>query len=59
MSITELKSVYDFLEIRKNITSDYPEHFEKNDIHDIINRQKIVYTELNERIEEISEFNKL
>ena len=56
VSFTELKSIYDFLEIRKNIISDNPVHFEKEDISKIINKQKLTWIELNNRLNDINEF---
>jgi len=32
MSIAEIKSIYDFLEIKKNVAIN-PEHFEENQLH--------------------------
>ena len=56
MNFTEVKSIYDFLEIRKNIISNNPENFHKNEIHQIINCQKITWEELHNKFNNIKEF---
>ncbi len=52
-TFTELKSIYDFLEIRKKIYHENPEGLDKNEIHNIINMQKVLYLELSDRINNI------
>ena len=57
ISISELKSIYDFLELRKGIISNNLDSFDKSDIHKIINKQKVIYLELINRIDRIDELN--
>ena len=59
MSITEIKSIYDFLEIRKNFVVTNPEHFEENELHEILNKQKMAWQVLNNRINDIIELKDL
>lgn len=56
ISFSELKSIYDFLEIRKKIVSDNSKSFEEGEIHVIINKQKLVWLELHNRLNGIIEF---
>ena len=56
VSFTELKSIYDFLEIKKNNISDNTEHFEKEDFSKIINKKKFTWLELSNRLNDINEF---
>lgn len=53
LSYSDIKAIYDFLEIRKDIVSKNPEHFEDGEIHNILNKQKIVWQELNTRFNNI------
>lgn len=53
LSYSDLMSIYNFLEIRKKIVSNNPELFNKEEIHTIINKQKLIWNELHFRIDKL------
>tara|TARA_R110002051_G_scaffold323660_1_gene418008 strand:+ start:73 stop:501 length:429 start_codon:yes stop_codon:yes gene_type:complete len=53
-SIADLKALYDFLDIRKNVVSHNKEQFNNNEIHEIINNQKNIWVELDKRTKKIN-----
>lgn len=58
LSFSDLKSIYDTLETSKSITKENYKYFKKDDVHSLINKQKIIWLEMNERIYQINELNR-
>jgi len=54
-TFSDVKAIYDFLELIKDIVSKNPEHFEKGEVHAIISKQKFVWQQLHSRMNEIEE----
>lgn len=54
-TFSDVKAIYDFLELRKEIVSKNPERFEDGEVHTIISKQKFVWQQLHSRMNEIEE----